>query len=235
MTRNTATTVWLFLALAAPLAAQQGATAGEVLKRVRAEFEKVRDYTADIGAVADIPGVKTPPMKAKLYFKKPDRVHLEARGFAMLPRDVVTYNPMAFSEGQFDAVLQGEDVVGGVKCLKVKLLAKSDTIRLQRVTLFVDPSRWLILKMVTDPSQGASAEVVLSYAYIDNAYFLPSTISLMMANPTGFRRPGFKGPAAAAAPADMEKRKGTVQLTYTNHRVNKGIPDSIFLNDSKDK
>ena len=228
----------LLLLAAGTLAAQPGPTASEVLRRVRGEFEKVRDYTADIAATVDVPGIKAPPMKAKLYFKKPDKVHLESAGFAMLPRDAVAYNPSAFSEDMFDAVLQGEEIVGGVKCLKVKLLAKSDTIRLQRVTLCVDPARWLVLKMSTDPSQGGSAEIVLTYAFIDNAYFLPATISLTMANPSGARRQGMKqhtAPTAPASPSDAEKRKATVRLVYSNHRVNKGIPDSIFHKDGKNK
>jgi outer membrane lipoprotein-sorting protein len=228
----------LLLLAAGTVAAQPAPTAGEVLRRVRAEFEKVRDYTADIAATVDVPGIKAPPMKAKLYFKKPDKVHLESTSFAMLPRDAVAYNPSAFSEDMFDAVLQGEEMVGGVKCLKVKLLAKSDTIRLQRVTLFVDPARWLVLKMTTDPSQGGSADILLTYAFIDNAHFLPATIVLTMANPSAPRRQGMKqqaAPTAPASPSDAEKRKATVRLVYSNHRVNKGIPDSIFHKDGKNK
>ena len=37
------------------------------------------------------------------------------------------------------------------------------------------------------------------------------------------------------APAAGDKRKASVTLVYSNHRVNKGIPDSIFKKDSKTK
>jgi len=181
-----------------------------------------------------VPGIKTPPMTAKLFFKKPDKVHIESSGFAMLPRDAVAYNPMAFNEDLFDAMLQGEEAVGGVRCLKVKLLAKSDTVRLQRAMLYVDPARWLVLKMTTDPAQGGSADITFAYAYIDNAYFLPSKISLQMINPTGFRGP--KGPGMKMdAPAAGDKRRASVSLVYSNHRVNKGIPDAIFKKDGNKK
>ncbi|MBL0173725.1 MAG: hypothetical protein IPP94_00380 [Ignavibacteria bacterium] len=228
---------WIFAGVLLTLAAvqaQPGPTAGQVLKRVQGEFEKVRDYSADISTVVDVPGIKTPPMTAKIFFKKPDKVHIESSGFAMLPRDAVTYNPMAFNEDLFDAVLQGEETVNGVKCLKVKLLAKSDTVRLQRAMLCVDPARWLVLKMTTDPAQGGSADVIFTYAYIDNAYFLPSKISLQMINPTGFRESKGHG-MKMDAPVAGDKRKASVSLVYSNHRVNKGIPDSIFKKDSKTK
>jgi outer membrane lipoprotein-sorting protein len=211
-------------ALAGAAAAQQPADAATVLRNVQREFDRVNDYRADIDAVAQVPNMKVPPMHAVVYFKKPDRVHIESPGFAMLPRDAVTLNPRMLGEELYDAVLQGSEAVDGVSCLKLKLLAKSDTLRLQRVMLYVDPARWIILRMTTDPAQGSTADARFTYAKVENRWWMPTRVQLQMTLGAGVR------------PRSMPKEKlketersgATVTLTYTNYRVNKGISDAVF-------
>ncbi len=226
-----------FVLLVAALPALRGQTlpsAATVLENVRREFDRVKDYSADLQAVVDMPGVKVPPMAAKIWFKQPDRVHFEAKGFAMLPRDAMSMNPRMFSEDLYDAVVQGEETVDGARCLKVKLLAKSDTLRLQRAMLFVDPTRWLIVRMNTDPNQGGSAEITITYSFLENKYFLPSKVVLRMQAMGGIRI----GPKAKNPGKDdtAEKKKpATIVMTYTNYRVNKGVSDEIFTRGKEDR
>jgi hypothetical protein len=219
----------LFLIASAGLSearAQSRYTASEALRNLQNEYAKINDYVADLNVVVDVPGVKMPPMDAKIYFKKPDKVHLDATGFAMLPRDVVGFNPSVFTEEFFDAVVQGEEMVDGARCLKVKLLAKSDTMRLQRVMLLVDQDRWIIIRMTTDPLQGNSAEAFFTYAFIENKYFLPSSIKLKMALAPNVGMHG--GRNKFQDNKNTERKNASVILTYKNHRVNKGIDDAMF-------
>lgn len=218
--------------LTAPAPAQGPLTATQVLSNVRKEYGRIDDYVADVHVVVDVPNMKAPPMDATIYFKKPDKVHIDASGFAMLPRDVVGFNPSIFSEELYDAVLQGEETVGGARCLKLKLLAKSDTLRIQRAMLHVDAQRWIILRMSTDPLQGNSAEVSFTYALIDGKYHLPATVTLQMMVPSNF---GFRGGARKFdSGKDTERKSARVMLTYKNHKVNKGINDAVFTRERKD-
>ena len=220
--------LWL---LPASAHAQGTITASEALRNIQKEYGKVKDYSADLNVVVNIPGVKMPPMDAKIYFKKPDKLHLDAKGFAMLPRDIVGFNPGMFSEDAFDAVIQGEETIGSTRCLKLKLLAKSDTMRLQRAMLYVDQDRWIILRMTSDPLQGNSGEANFTYALIDNKYLLPSTVKLEMMVPASIAG---RGRPKMEKNSDAQKKSASVLLTYSNHRVNKGIDDSMFLEKKKD-
>jgi outer membrane lipoprotein-sorting protein len=218
-------------ALTPPVLAQKLPGASETLANIRREYEKINDYVADVNVVVNVPGMKMPPMDAKIYFKKPDKIHLDASGFAMLPRDVVGYNPSVFNEAAFDAVIQGEETVDGAPCVKLKLLAKSDTMRLQRVMLVVDRQRWLILRMTTDPLQGNTAEASITYALIDNKYHLPAGITM---NLTMTGNMNMHGPRGKLEPnGSGEKKNATVRLAYKNYRVNKGIDDAVFAKKAK--
>ena len=203
---------------------QNPADAVAILDAVKAPYEKIRDYTVDIRAVVKMTGLSVPPMDAVLSFKKPDRVQLESDGFAMLPRDAVAFHPAMFETDAYDMVVQGSGKVQGIECTKVKLLARSDTTRLQRAMLFIDTKRALILRMEFDPGAGAKASATVSYTQVDGKYWLPARIDVEMDSPRQFRRPGQQTPSNARAQAE----KARITMTYHNYVVNHGIDDAVF-------
>jgi hypothetical protein len=203
--------------------------AGELLDEVKAQYVRVNDYKVRINAIIKMKGLSVPPMDATMYFKKPDKIHIESDGFAMLPRDAVGFHPAMFNKDDYDLVLQGSTLIQGVACTKVKLLARSDTIRLQRAMIYVDSKRALILRMDFDPGAGASATADFTYAFVENKYFLPSRIEIEMASPMHRQRPGHK----PTTDENSDEQKARITMNYSSYVVNKGIPDSVF--DRKDK
>ncbi|MFA6235593.1 MAG: hypothetical protein WC824_15600 [Bacteroidota bacterium] len=198
--------------------------AGAILDAVKAQYERVNDYKVQITAVIKMKGLSVPPMNASMYFKKPDKFQIESDGFAMLPRDAVGFHPAMFNKDQYDLMIQGSAQVQGISCTKVKLLARSDTIRLQRAMIYVDTKRALILRMDFDPGSGASATADFTYAFIDNKYFLPSRIDIEMASPMRWQRPGQK----IKSDENTDDQKARITMNYSGYVVNKGIPDSVF-------
>ncbi len=219
----------LLAAMAMPLSAQES-EAWTLLRGIQADYDRINDYTVDIKAILKVPGLSVPEMAVKMYFKKPDKVHVESEGFAMLPRDAVMFHPSMFKPDEYDAVVQGDSEIRGIACRKIKLLAKSDTVRLQRVVLFVDPARKEILRMEADPDGAASASADFTYARVDG-YSLPKTITIEMEAPMTMRRPGAK-------PKDKQNgamEKAKISLAYSNYRINKGISDTVFEKKAKKK
>ncbi len=205
--------------------AQDTASPAQLLERVQQQHDRVRDYQVDISATVDMERMQVPEMNARLYFKQPDKVHIESDGFAMLPRDAVSFRPSMFDTEQYDMVIQGTETIRGIRCTKLKLLATSDTVRLQRAMLYIDTKRDIVLRMDADPGAGASAMADFTYTKVNGMYWLPKAITLEMDSPMSFRRPGVKRKSKDSAPA-----KAKITLSYTHYVVNKGIPDSRFKN-----
>ncbi len=211
----------LFL-VSASAPAQQNA--GEILDGVIAQYESVHDYQVQISATINMKGLSVPPMNATMYFRKPDKVQLKSDGFAMLPRDAVGFNPAMFNKNDYDLVMQGSERIRSVECVKVKMLAKSDTLRLQRAMIYVDSKRSLIMRMDFDPGTGSSATADFTYERVDGKYSLPSRIDIEMDSPMHMQRPGQKSTSA-----DKSKGgKARITMKYHGYMVNKGIPDSVF-------
>src|SRR5271157_2218142 len=81
-----------------------------ILQNVSRGFERVQDFVATIEANVDMERLRVPKMKATLYFKKPDKVHFDAAGFAMLPREGVVLNSATLI-ARYDATVAGEESV----------------------------------------------------------------------------------------------------------------------------
>ena len=204
--------------------AQPSPDTAALIAAVKAQYDRIQDYTVDIRAVVKMTGLSVPPMDAVMYFKKPDRVRLKSDGFAMLPRDAVGFHPGMFETEAYDMVVQGKEKVQGIECTKVKLLARSDTTRLQRAMLFIDTKRSVILRMEFDPGAGAKASASLTYARVDGKYWLPERIDVEMDSPRQMRRPGQQ-----VRPNDGAKpEKARIVMTYRNYVVNRGIDDAVF-------
>ena len=62
---------------------------------VKNEFDKIEDYEVDVVIKIDINFLKVPESKAKIFFKKPDKVRLKSEGFALLPKEGLNFSPSA--------------------------------------------------------------------------------------------------------------------------------------------
>jgi outer membrane lipoprotein-sorting protein len=198
-------------------------TAREVIEHVRDEARKVQDYQADIAVSVNIPGMTIPEMDAKIYYKYPDKVHVESDGFAMIPREAIAVHPGNMDSDNYDVVLQGKAKVNQTPCLKLKILAKSDTLRIQRALLYVDPMRWLILRADADPDHGSATQLRFTYTRVDGKYFMPSKIVITMDAPKLN-----KWGKNALKKDDKKPKESKIVLSYSNFKVNKGVPNSIF-------
>jgi len=57
-----------------------------ILTRVKEAFTVIEDYEVDVHIKIDVEFLKVPEGDAKLYFKQPDKIHVESEKFALLPK-----------------------------------------------------------------------------------------------------------------------------------------------------
>ena len=100
---------------AAPLSAQDHPAASaqrapkEIFTDLIRPYLGLNDYTAKIQVKVDMPNLRVPDFTATIYFKKPDKFHVETRRFAPIPRDSGVFNPFQFDPEKNRIELIGED------------------------------------------------------------------------------------------------------------------------------
>lgn len=208
----------------------------KILDEVKSRFDRVKDYSVDVSVKLDINFIKVPDMKAKVYFKQPDKVKLESKGFAMLPKQGVSFSPAALLKGNYTAVFVKSEKIDGFDADVIKVIPDNDTTDIVLSTVWIDASKFLVRKVEITGKKMGTQQINLSYSG-DMKFNLPSQIKFT------FNLGDIQMPPDISAPQQQDEHsrrnrgplKGTVIVTYQNYSVNQGIADSFFEEDKTKK
>lgn len=209
----------------------------EILNAVITNFNKVNDYQVDVNIKVDVEFIKVPETKAKIYFKQPDKVHLEADGFAMLPKNGMEFSPSAFIKKDYTAIYEQDVDLNGYKTSIVKVIPLGDQGEVILSTLWIDQKKQVIRKVESTTKTNGTFNI--DFSFDDKIkYPLPSKIIF------SFNMDKMNIPSTISGETTNEKQdkknknsgsttKGQVIVNYSNYVVNKGISDSIFEDKGK--
>lgn len=206
-----------------------------LVKKVKAKLDAVNDYVADGKMKTDVTFIKAPIGNVKIYYKKPNKFKLKRDGgISILPKGGVTVNMSSVvTTDDYDVLYAGEEMVGGVKTKKVKLLPRNDNSDVVLTTMFIDEANLLIRKAITTTKENGTYEIEMSYGKYSN-YGLPDKLIF------SFNTKDYKMPKGITMEFDdddkkskemkdkMKNKKGKVEISYTAYLINKGIDDSVF-------
>ena len=212
----------LILAAIQPSAAQTP-TAAEILQNMKKQFESVKDYTATLKVAVDMERMQIPEMVVTIYFKQPDKIHIEAKNFAMVPREVAAINPAQFID-KFDATVVETQQKENATVYKLRLISKPEKGKPVRESfIWVDGARWVVIHYESTPSDVRKVAVDFEYMSVDGKYTLPSKIEARMET----QQPADSSAEKKFSPQRLP-RKGTATIIYSDNKVNTGLSDEIF-------
>jgi outer membrane lipoprotein-sorting protein len=162
-----------------------------------------------------------------MYFKQPDKIHLDAEGFAMLPREGLQPN-VGKLLARYTVARVDKDTLDGVPVRRVSLQAKSDRSAARSLTIYVNPERWTAERIVTSGAADRRATISFTYENIQGVWLtggMTAAFSMAPADTTDSDLPA--GPLRG----QQKPRNGTVTVRYSNYRLNTGLGDDIFTQD----
>ncbi|MBI4418119.1 MAG: hypothetical protein HY563_05035 [Ignavibacteriales bacterium] len=219
----------LFVCLSSP-AVSQAPTGPEILDRCERVFAEIEDYTADLMATINMERVRMPAMKATLYFKQPDRVHIKSESFAMLPREGFAM-PVAALAARYDATFQEKEIVDGQELFRLLLTAKESSTRVQSITVWVDPSNYTIVQTTSSPYRGRIVTVKFRHTLHEGRFWLPERVTAIFTSTAPDT--SANGSDLFALKPQLEEfrrppRNGSIEITYAHYEVNSGLSDEVF-------
>lgn len=135
----------------------------EILKTVIKNFDRVQDYVVDVNIKVDVQGVKVPETKAKIYFKQPDKIHLESEGFAMLPKDGMLFSPSSLLKKDYTAIYEKDVEMNGAKVSVIKVIPSGEQSEIILSTLWVDQSKKMIRKIESTTKSDGTFSIDFNY------------------------------------------------------------------------
>ena len=230
--RNRALSVLLFVFLFSICIKTEGQEAHSIVESVAKKFRLVHDYQADAVIHTDIPFIKILPVRATIYFEKPDYFRVKAKGIAILPKQGFDQMLHVLSDStDYTSVFQGVSMENGKPLALINLIPLVDSVDLVLAKLWIDTTAKLLMKaQLTTKSNGT---ILSEYRYGSEAeYALPDSVVFTIDTHK------FKIPRAVAADINnnsapeaekgKENKKGRIHVRFEHYILNKGIPKEIF-------
>ncbi len=223
----------LFTILTAVAWNNANAQVDPLIEKVSQKLALVDDYVADGVMKTDVSFIKASLGKVKVYFKKPNLLKVKKEGgISLLPKGgvSVTINSLLNTK-QYIALPAGKQQYKGKELTVIKLVPTDDKLDWVISTLWIDPSDALVYKTFTTTKENGSYEITMEYGNYANMG-LPSKI-IFAFNTKDYKLPNgitleFGDEDPTAKQKALKNKKGSIEITYSNYIINKGVPNSIF-------
>jgi outer membrane lipoprotein-sorting protein len=198
-------------------------SASDVLKSASVNYDVVKDYTVDAHVTVNSgPEQQVPDMNVTIFYKKPDKVHVESKdGFAMIPRKgFVMGNPLKGLAGLPDLKIERTQKIGSDECyvIAATVSGKRDDIKTEA---WIDKKDWLVRRMALTSDWDQGAEINIDYIKVQARYWMPSKTSANLTTPQmRGHRPGIK--------KEMKPQSIGMKIEFSNYKVNTGLSDKLF-------
>ncbi|MEO7209695.1 MAG: hypothetical protein ABIY35_02020 [Chitinophagaceae bacterium] len=220
-----------FLVFIFSLNTVQAQDAATLVSKLKEKLQKVHDYEAAGVLKTDVAFIKAPAGKIIVYYKSPDKFTLKRQGgISILPKGGMNVNMASMMSFDYLAIDAGQAIVNGVNTRVIKLLPNDETSELILSTIYIDPIKLLLQKVITTTRSNGTYEMLMSYGKYAT-YGLPDKVVF------SFNTKDYKIPKGVtlefndADKADMEKmknKKGKVEISYSSYIINKGVSDALF-------
>lgn len=204
-----------------------------LIEKVSKKLALVNDYVGEGVMKTDVSFIKASLGKVKVYFKKPNLLKVKKDGgISLLPKGGVslTINTLLNTK-QYSTIPAGTQVLNGKTLTVLKLIPTDDNLDWVIATLWIDPVESLVYKTATTTKENGSYEITMQYGAYAN-YGLASKI-IFSFNTKDYKLPNgitleFGDEDPAAKQKALKNKKGTVEITFNNYVINKGVPNSMF-------
>ena len=210
------------------------------MDQIKQRMQGARTYIADMKLKVDIPFLKAPPSEATLWYKAPNKTHIESPGFAMIPKQGADLSAATLLAAPYTAFDSGLESFHGTVMRKIRVIPLDDDAEIAVATIWVDTTQMVPRKVVSTAKRGGTFTAELVYANEDARQFcLPSYIKLFFdigefklpKTMTGDFEDEDQAESSEMNGTSTERRdskKAIVQIWYKNYRINVPIEDSVF-------
>lgn len=211
----------------------------DVIRKINAKLEAVKDYTVNAHIDANIPMIQIMPSKAKIYFKQKDKFKIESKGISILPKQGFTeLNTFLSEESKYTAIFGDSLKIRDVDTRLINIIPNSSSGEIILAKIWVDQKNWVIMRSQVTTQTNGTVKTDFKYGSQLN-YGLPSELKFEI-DVKKFKMP--KSVAADINKTSSDKKKtkskpktkGTITITLTDYAVNTGLSDSLFKDKKKE-
>ncbi len=197
----------------------------------------IKDYQVNIRITTNVEFLKVPESESLLLFKQPDKVKLKSERFSLIPKKFQFFSPLVLLKYDYSSFIEREEMIAGIKCYVIKIIPTGESNEIILTTAWVDIAALVFRKV--DVTTKKTGSILLTMDYDNNVlkqYPLPSKIVF------SFDISNISIPKGISGDFDEENHKksnkpkltkGSVEINFTNYKVNIGLTDGLFEDKKK--
>ena len=216
------------------------------IKKTNEKFNSIDDYRVDMTIKLEIPAFRMPKKKYKVYYKRPNKIKIKAKGFGILPKTGLFTSPndnfdnltniklsnYKDSENIHDIIIIGDLIVDS---LKLEMPNEYSRITFNPIVeVKIDTLNWVIKNVTTRLDTLKLFQINNYYKMYDNKYYMPyqSIVKYYVKDKKLFNWLN-KDAGNIIGQDNLPKNnesivEGTITVDYKKYIINKGIKDSVF-------
>ena len=233
----------LIVFISIPVPAQENPEAidesrpGQIFDAIIRAYRNLNDYTVKIQAKVMIPDFRIPDFAAVLYFKKPDKFHIETKSFAPIPRNSGLFDPFQFDPQKNRITFKQNVNLEGIQAELYRVEPGESETRVRFYNVWVGGTPKRILQVENHSFKGTKALVKLTYINVRQGpenWLMPETANVHLTFPEGMQRNDNSflikdNPVSAGRmKPDEIQGEGDIYISYSNWQINTGLDDSLF-------
>ena len=215
------------------------------------EYEKVKDFQAQMTVELNMPGIRIPKKTYKVYFKQPNKFKADTKGFGMLPNTGIFTSPKDNFDNLKNLEIRESNPSSNEKNILITGTIIPDSLKAQfpseyakltfdpLVDVLIDTTMWVIKSVTSRIDTLKLFEITNNYKLYDNQYYLPfeSQVKYFIkdARLAGWLKKDMKtliNPNNQKSADDVIR--GVITVNYLNYKINTNLPDRIFKKKKSD-
>ncbi|MFQ6608245.1 MAG: hypothetical protein ACE5EE_06880 [Fidelibacterota bacterium] len=219
-------------------------TLNAIIQNVNNQFQKVEDYSTTMILNIELPLVRMPSKKLQFYFKQPNKVKIEAEGFAIVPKTGLGGSAIELLSELDSAKVLGKEergarvywVVEG-KLTTDSLLAvpwqgeQQNTDIEIKITMWIDCERWVIGHTETLLDSLKAVVISTTYGEYEEQIYLPMVTEIQL-DTSIFRNMSHgrtsEGPFGDHYDVTSSNKPGIIRMEFQQYKINQGLQDELF-------
>jgi len=229
----------------------QPLTVDSIKENLVTRFNRIEDYTVNVKISADMTGFRMPRKRIKLYYKAPDKLKVESRGFAIVPKAGLGGSPIQFfnmlssvklETNEHSSVDQQLRLVGDIIPDSLDIpMSEAGEFPNMKMILSVDPEKWIITQVSAVFDSTTIFDISSEYTE-SGGFYLPK-ITIMTIQLNTLKDWSVYDPVQGGL--DHHKRGndiaeemgfnpvedsigGTITMEFSRYKVNRGLKDKLF-------
>jgi len=235
---------FLFFIFFSLLFSNSSSQINRIIKKTNKQYMLVNNFETTMNVSLNVPGFRMPKKSYKVYYKLPNKIKINTKGFGVLPKTGLFTSP----SDNFDNLknLSLDINKNSNNCILISGTVISDSLKAQFpneyakltfvpiVDVVVDTTKWIIKSVTTRIDTVKLFEIKNNFQKFENKYYMPvkSQIEYYIKDAKlanwlnndlgGIMKMGDSSEAAS------DVVQGTIKITYDKYKINKGIPDKVF-------